>query len=181
MLFLPKHECEKFAETAGISKNVLSAVASDSAFAHAIHVDLQNERHRSYYLATEFISLLGQYHELLVWVVEFGIWPSSENRHMYYQLRRSYGDSGKLNEAAGHLFDAQEREACITFLHLALEFGWGVYIISKPLNRWIFASHDGWARVVRRSTDTDALKDVEAWSVPYDVEKGGAEPPPALH
>ncbi|MGH8631471.1 MAG: hypothetical protein ACREU7_12010, partial [Burkholderiales bacterium] len=74
-----------------------------------------------------------------------------------------------------------EREASITFLHLALEFGWGAYVLSKPLNRWIFASHDGWARIIRMPADADALRQVEDWSVPHEVETAAAGPPAALH
>lgn len=40
----------------------------------------------------------------LLWITEWGVWPSSENLHLYYRLRQSYGDYRLLNEAPGHSF-----------------------------------------------------------------------------
>jgi hypothetical protein len=37
-------------------------------------------------------------HECLLWVQGFGIFPSSENLHLYYWLRQSYGDLRLLRE-----------------------------------------------------------------------------------
>src|SRR5215467_12367126 len=40
----------------------------------------------------------------LLWVTDWGIWTSSENWHLYYRLRQSYGEQRLLDEAPGHLF-----------------------------------------------------------------------------
>src|SRR5438552_16817824 len=39
----------------------------------------------------------------LLWITGYGIWPSSENLHLYYRLRESYGDRRLLAEAPAHL------------------------------------------------------------------------------
>ena len=51
----------------------------------------------------------------LLWITEWGIWPSSENWHLYYRLRQSYGDLRLLPEAPGHLFLEHEAEDLASF------------------------------------------------------------------
>jgi hypothetical protein len=43
-------------------------------------------------------------HKSLLWITEFGTFPSNENLHLYYRLRQGYGDVRLLEEAPGHLF-----------------------------------------------------------------------------
>ena len=56
----------------------------------------------------------------LVWIPEWGIWESSENLHLYYRLRNSYGDLRLLHEAPGHLFLGHESEDLASFLQIAM-------------------------------------------------------------
>ncbi|HEX6533667.1 MAG TPA: hypothetical protein VF041_03665 [Gemmatimonadaceae bacterium] len=42
----------------------------------------------------------------LLWITDWGIWRSSENLHLCYRLRQSYGDRRLLDEAPAHLFGA---------------------------------------------------------------------------
>jgi hypothetical protein len=58
-------------------------------------------------------------------ISEWGIWPSSENWHIYYKLRQSYGDHHSLAEAPGHLFLEHEAEDLASFLQLAMLNGVG--------------------------------------------------------
>ena len=67
----------------------------------------------------------------LVWITEWGIWGSSENWHLYYKLRRSYGDLRLLHEAPGHLFLGHESEDLTSFLQIAMLNGWGGYILTQ--------------------------------------------------
>jgi hypothetical protein len=53
--------------------------------------------------------------------------PLSQNDHLYYRLRSSYGDNRELNLAPGHLFLGFEGSDLATFLDLAIQFGWGVH------------------------------------------------------
>src|SRR6266478_2392143 len=39
----------------------------------------------------------------LLWVTESGVWQISENWHLYYRLRQSYGDRQLIEEAPAHL------------------------------------------------------------------------------
>jgi len=63
-----------------------------------------------FYLAHWIGSSLMYRRPALVWITEWGIWGSSENWHLYYTLRQSYGDLRLLHEAPGHLFLGHESE-----------------------------------------------------------------------
>jgi hypothetical protein len=78
----------------------------------------------------------------LLWVTEWGIWPSSENWHLYYKLRQSYSDQRLLHEAPGHLFLEHEAEDLASFLQLAITNGWGGYILTEADYVNAFFSHD---------------------------------------
>ena len=78
----------------------------------------------------------------LLWITEWGIWPSSENWHLYYKLRQTYGDYRLLHEAPGHLFLEHEAEDLASFLQLALLNGWGGYVLPQADSVSAFFSHD---------------------------------------
>jgi hypothetical protein len=78
----------------------------------------------------------------LVWVTEWSIWPSSENWHLYYRLRQSYGDLRLLHEAPGHFFLGHEPEDLASLLQIAMLNGWGGYILTQADYVNAFFSHD---------------------------------------
>ena len=78
----------------------------------------------------------------LLWVTEWGIWPSSENWHLYYRLRHSHGDHRLLDEAPGHLFLEYEAEDLASFLQLSMLNGWGGYVLTHANYANAFFSHD---------------------------------------
>jgi hypothetical protein len=78
----------------------------------------------------------------LLWVTEWGIWPSSENWHLYYRVRHSYSDHRLLYEAPGHLFLEYEAEDLASFLQLSMLNGWSGYILTHANYANVFFSHD---------------------------------------
>src|SRR3569833_2996436 len=78
----------------------------------------------------------------LIWATEWDIWPSSENWHLYYAIRHSYGDVRLLHEAPGHLFLGHEAEDLASFIQLAMLNGWGGYILTYADYVNAFFSHD---------------------------------------
>lgn len=78
----------------------------------------------------------------LLWVTEWGIWESSENAHLYYRLRQSYGDVRLLQEAPGHLFLGYEAEDLAFFLQVCMWNGWGGYLLTEMDYVNVFFSHD---------------------------------------
>src|SRR5690348_15173680 len=83
----------------------------------------------------------------LLWVSAWGIWPSSENWHLYYALRRAYGDARLLEEAPGHLFLNYESHDLVSFLELGLLFGWDMHVLPSGGYGRAFISHDEWTEI----------------------------------
>jgi len=71
----------------------------------------------------------------LLWITAWGIWPSSENLHLYYRLRETYGDRRLLEDAPGHLFLEHERTDLVSYLQLGITFGWDMYVLATGTER----------------------------------------------
>ncbi|HEY8716039.1 MAG TPA: hypothetical protein VIM00_11730 [Candidatus Acidoferrum sp.] len=96
----------------------------------------------------------------LLFLTEWGIWPSSENWHLYYKLRQKYGDSRSLQEAPGHVFLEHEGEDLASFLQLSMLNGWGGYVLTEANHLNAFFSHDEYIEFYgdKDTNLTDVLK-----------------------
>jgi hypothetical protein len=94
------------------------------------------------WLAGFLTSCLEPFDECLLWVTQWGVWPSSENLHLFYRLRESYGERRLLQDAPGHLFLKHEMSDLISFVQLALLAGWDFYLLPTPAYAQAFISHD---------------------------------------
>ena len=79
---------------------------------------------------------------MLLFVTEWDVWPSSENWHLYYKLRQTYGDDRLLADVPGHLFFEHEVEDHASFLQLSMLNGWGGYVLTEANYVNAFFSHD---------------------------------------
>ena len=103
---------------------------------------------------------LQPYQECLLWVTLWDVWNSSENFHLYYRLRESYGDRRQLSAAPGHLFGSHESSDLATFIELALIFGWDFYLLTSPEYQTAFVSHDEFMQLC--TNNASAAKEAEA-------------------
>ena len=92
-------------------------------------------------------SALQPRHDCLLWVTDWGLFPSNENHHLYYRLRQSYGDVRLLHEAPGHLCLDYERPEVVTLIHLCILFGWDIHLIPSVGYGRAFVCHDEWAEI----------------------------------
>ena len=126
-------------------------------------VSYPKEAYRFCYLALWIASSLTYRQPTLLWITEWGIWPSSENWQLYYKLRQSYGDGRLLHEAPGHLFLEHESEDLATFLQVSMLNGWGGYVLTGANHVNAFFSHDGYIDFY--ATRDDLLEDVrKTWN-----------------
>jgi hypothetical protein len=100
-------------------------------------------------------------HSCLLWITASGIFPSSENTHLYYRLRQSYGDLRLLDEAPGHLFLEYEDADLATFLEVGILNGWDVHVLPElayggPDMARAFVCHDEWLALFHRDPETIA-------------------------
>jgi hypothetical protein len=136
MRFYTKDECEDWLGGRGRAKpDAIPEI-------HRAHVHYPTSPGRILYLAHWVAGSLMYRDPALVWIAEWGIWGSSENWHLYYKLRQSYGDLRLLHEAPGHLFLGHESEDLTSFLQVAMLNGWGGYILTQADYVNAFFSHD---------------------------------------
>jgi hypothetical protein len=100
------------------------------------------EKTANYRLVSTWISNhLMSDRETLLWITEWGIWPSSEDWVLYDRMRQFNGGSRRLYEAPGHLFAQAEYTDFELFLRVALESGWGGWFLPQADVSFFF-SHD---------------------------------------
>jgi hypothetical protein len=106
----------------------------------------------------------------LFWVTTYGVWPSSENWHLYYRLRQSCGDLQLIEDAPAHLFHEHETYDVISFVQIALGAGWDFYLLPDTDTDYsrIFVSHDEFVDFFMRHAS--ALDDVRS-----DLLKAGVK------
>ncbi len=109
---------------------------------YKLRVQYPREPYRYYFVAHWIASSLLYRQPALLWITEWGIWGSSENWHLYYKLRQTYGDMKLLHEAPGHLFLDYEAEDLTLFLQVSMLNGWGGYVLTGANYVNVFFSHD---------------------------------------
>jgi hypothetical protein len=171
MLFLTENECGEFARALGFDVDELARKQSlETSGTESILLFFEEHRSRSFAIAKQLVLWLGNFRSSLLWTTDYGIWPSSENSHLYYTLRLSYGDHRLINQAPGHYFLEYETADLITFVDLSIQFGWGANLITSQDRTNAFISHDGWVRIESKSQKEEILREIEAFSIPYRVE-----------
>ena len=105
--------------------------------------------HTSYVVARTLVNLIAPQQETLLWINEWGVWPSSENMHMYLALRRANGNTSRLADSNVHLFAEDESENATDFLQLVIENGWDASLFTSDGSAELRACHDGWLEVLR--------------------------------
>jgi hypothetical protein len=109
---------------------------------HIERIRYPPQAYRLFFVAHWVASVLTYRRPALLWVTEWGVWPSSENWHLYYKLRQTYGDNRLLQDAPGHLFLEHEAEDLASFLQLSMLNGWGGYVLTEADYVNAFFSHD---------------------------------------
>jgi hypothetical protein len=92
---------------------------------------------------------------------------SSENFHVFYRLRESYGERRPLYEAPGQLFLKYEDADLQTFIEVALLCGRDFYLLPTPAYAAAFMSHDEFIEV--HTDDDEAIEKIKA-SLPGSIE-----------
>ena len=137
--FYTKQECETWLSQRQRQKPDLATGAQVE------RIDYPTSPYKFFFFAHWVASELTHRRPSLLFITEWGIWPSSENWHLYYKLRRTYGDKRQLHEGPGHLFLEHEAEDLASFLQLSMLNGWGGYVLTEANYINVFFSHDEYA------------------------------------
>jgi hypothetical protein len=158
MLFKTASECAQAAAVLDLGAQALARLpVSGDACPGAVRLVFTRQAAACRGLARAIVTswLEGPFY--LLWLQRWGVWPRSENMHLYYRLRQSYGEQRSLEDAPGHEFGAGELVDAMSFLEMALAYGWGGFFLGSRGALWF--SPEGWLRVQNpRSRD-----DVLAW------------------
>jgi hypothetical protein len=168
MFFKSEQECKEMAQRLGFDREGLARAEARLPCPGCIRVFIEDDRARSFWIATELTSFLGAFATCLVWVTEYGVWPSSENRHLYYRLRSSYGDLRELHDAPGHHYYGHEIHDLITLIDLMIQFGWGGHVLASSSS--LYFSHEGWVRVFSQLEREKILHGLELGQLKYEAE-----------
>lgn len=139
---------------------------------HVERIEYPSKPHQVFFIAHWVASVLTYQRPVLLFVTEWGIWPSSENWHLYYKLRQNYGDNRLLNDAPGHLFLEHETEDLASFLQIAMLNGWGGYVLTEANYINAFFSHDEYIDFFAENSDN--LADIRKALGPTQSTSGTA-------
>jgi hypothetical protein len=134
--FYTSEECEEWLR----ARQRRKPDCTDEAYVE--RVEYPTEPHRVFVIAQWIAQSLTYRKPALLWLTEWGVWPSSENWHLYYRLRQTYNDQRLLREAPGHLFLEHEAEDLASFLQVAMVNGWGGYVLTEANYVNALFSHD---------------------------------------
>lgn len=105
--------------------------------------------------------------EWLLWITEWGVWPTEESQEVWRTIRERFQETRPLKEAPGHLLGADERGLALGMTRLALLFGWDATLITRPLSIVTFFSHDETIDFAAPAEQIDALtrslEDLPKW------------------
>lgn len=93
---------------------------------------------------------------VLLWVTDWGIWPSSENWLIFERLRAGSGETRSLLEAPAHLFSAQDQEEGEAVLAVGLYFMWDMTVVAAGEPVVVQFDHHETLRLLGSSTTAPA-------------------------
>jgi hypothetical protein len=169
MNFTSFEDCRIRAADLGVVFTRADRGKADLPSGTSIRFSVEEAPYAAIALARKFASWLGDFTDCELCVTEFGIWPSREDLNLYRRLRLSYGDQQHLADAPGHLFNASEPDDLSTFLAIAIQFGWGGYVVPKPCAVSMFLSHDGWISVASHHGSQKIEADLNVLEIEYEA------------
>jgi hypothetical protein len=117
-------------------------------------------------------SLLDPAPELLYWLGDWSVWPSSQHMPLFSRFRQALGEHRPLIETPGHLLTPDEADDATSILIVSLQFVWDCHVFTSSGRDVVFVSHDeyGWFA----SRDESIAKSVgqkiaDTWSEPADT------------
>jgi hypothetical protein len=99
-----------------------------------------------------------QFEGALVWILDWPLYNPDEMA-VIMRLRSSVGESRRLIDAPGHVFDANEVHDCTGLFNLCVQYFWDAFLYVPASGLLVFNSHDGLQYVSSTSDiDRDQLK-----------------------
>jgi hypothetical protein len=94
------------------------------------------------YLVNRAMDAFREESAFLVWFHDWSVWPSNQRMHVFERFRMSYGETRRLIDSPGHLFEGAEIEDATSFVTIAILFLWDCYVVSPGRSKLLYLSHD---------------------------------------
>jgi hypothetical protein len=116
----------------------------ESGSFHFARFDSPRGAEQLVWFAQYLYSLIDPSPELLIWLGDWAVWPSSQHMPLFTRLRERLGEVRPLIEAPGQLLAPQEADDAISMITIALLFSWNVHLLLASGRDAVFVSHDDW-------------------------------------
>ena len=113
---------------------------------HFVEFTLPSDSGRKVAFGRFLYSLVDPAPELLLWLGDWAVWPSSQHMPLFTRFRQALGESRPLIDAPGHLLTPGEADDGVSILVVSLQFIWDCHILTASGRDAVFISHDecGW-------------------------------------
>jgi len=101
-------------------------------------------------LAREHLVAFRSAPDVLLWITEWGVWPSGERMHIFERFRLSYGVDSPLIKHPGHLLTQDEFETTWSLAIFAILFLWDCYVLASNKQVVLFYSHDEFGNITEK-------------------------------
>jgi hypothetical protein len=109
---------------------------------HVRQFKIPNDAGARVALVREHLEPFRKESKVLVWLDEWGVFPSGERMHVFDRFRLSYGITAPLIEKRGHELRREEFEDTTSFVTLAVLFLWDCYVLTPSGRPALWFSHD---------------------------------------
>ena len=128
MKYMAVSECQAWLDSRGVAIGVNGLPERYPSHGPVLRFELPQAPHELVWLCRFISRSLKPRHVSLLWIKEFGTFPSTENLHLYYRPRQSHSDQRLLDEAPGHFFLEHEDADLETFLLVGIVNGWEMHL-----------------------------------------------------
>ena len=142
---------------------------------HFVKFTLPTDSGRKVAFGRFLYSLVDPAPELLFWLGDWAVWPSSQHMPLFTRFRQAHGESRPLIDASGHMLTSDETDDAVSILIVSLQFVWNCHLLTSSGRDAVFVSHDefGWFASRDESiTESVRQKIEETWSETVDTNAG---------
>jgi len=163
MQYLTADESRAWAVRRGYPVNASNGRLSESEVRDPIRFDVPEDAGARVILARVLWEAAGQgASEVLVWVTDWGVWPSGEHPPLAEAARRGFGAERPMHETPGHLARSGDDDAALGVLCMAVLFLWDCWVLPADGRPAVFVSHDELGVVDPRDDDRGLRQRLEA-------------------
>jgi len=142
---------------------------------HFVEFTLPTDSGRKVAFGRFLYSLVDPPPELLFWLGDWAVWPSSQHMPLFSRFCQALGEGRPLIDAPGHLLMPNEADDAVSILVVSLQFVWNCHILTSSGRDAVFISHDefGWFASRDESVAESVRQQIEeSWSETADTNAG---------